>query len=272
MNSILGFSQLLSGDQNLTEDQRETLKIINRSGEHLMILINDVLEMSKIESGKQDINLSTFSPRRMVKSLSEMFAVRADSKGLKLRTVMPDTLPDCIEADESKLRQIITNLVGNAIKFTDEGEVQLKCWYFRKDDRDEQSGILAFSVSDSGCGMTDEEKDSLFIPFTQARAGIEASEGTGLGLAICKSFVELLGGEIKAESVVGEGSKFTFSISCRELAPEEGSMMSMHALPDSDSIAVDSEPANYIGDLAQEDPSKKITVLIADDQPENRLR
>ncbi len=274
MNSILGFSQLLSADEKLTPEQRETLKIVNRSGEHLMLLINDVLEMSKIESGKQDINLSFFSPRKLVKGLSELFAIRADSKGLILRTEMAETLPDCVEGDESKLRQIITNLVGNAIKFTHDGEVKLKCWYFTKGESNAESGVLAFSIEDSGCGMSEEEQKALFTPFVQANAGIQASEGTGLGLAISKSFVELLGGEIKVTSSPGAGSKFTFSVSCREVSADDAeSQVAVHQLPAAAPCHTNQKPESVAVavDNKGKHRSVKPTIIIADDQPENRL-
>ncbi|MEC5127212.1 ATP-binding protein [Verrucomicrobiales bacterium BCK34] len=272
MNSILGFSQLLSVDEDLNPEQRETLKIVNRSGEHLMLLINDVLEMSKIESGKHDINVSRFSPRKLVTGLSELFAIRADSKGLTLRIEMGEKLPKCVEGDESKLRQIITNLLGNAIKFTSDGEVVLRCRYFEKGEPDHENGVLAFSVEDSGCGMSDEEQKVLFTPFVQAKAGIRSSEGTGLGLAISKSFVELLGGELEVNSAPGVGSKFTFSVFCREVSGDEvSSQVAVHALPKSVpcSIGNTSEPVSIPGKESQR--SGKPTVIIADDQPENRL-
>ncbi|MDF1738201.1 MAG: ATP-binding protein [Verrucomicrobiales bacterium] len=272
MNSILGFSQLLSVDEDLNPEQRETLKIVNRSGEHLMLLINDVLEMSKIESGKHDINLSRFSPRKLVTGLSELFAIRADSKGLTLRIDMGERLPECVEGDESKLRQIITNLVGNAIKFTSDGEVALKCWYFKKDESDHENGVLAFSVEDSGCGMSDEDQKALFTPFVQAKAGIRSSEGTGLGLAISKSFVELLGGELEVNSAPGVGSKFTFSVSCREVSGGEvSSQVAVHALPKSVSSAIDNASEPVPIPVKETQCSGKPTVIIADDQPENRL-
>jgi len=271
MNSILGFSQLLAADEELTDDHRETLKIVNRSGEHLMILINDVLEMSKIESGKQDVNLSIFSPRKLVEGLSDLFAIKADSKRLKLRTELPEVLPDYIEGDESKLRQIITNLVGNAIKFTSDGEVKLKCWYFKDGEKDDEQGVLAFSVEDSGCGMTETEQQALFTPFKQNRAGITASEGTGLGLAISKSFVELLGGEIKVESSPGIGSTFTFSVACREVHAEEENKLSIHDVHDSVPFAMDRATVSVATEISENKNSEKPTILIADDQPENRL-
>jgi len=271
MNSILGFSQLLSTDEKLSDEHRETLKIVNRSGEHLMILINDVLEMSKIESGKQDINLSIFSPRKLVKGLSELFAIRADSKGLELRTELPEVLPDYIEGDESKLRQIITNLVGNAIKFTAEGEVKLDCSYFKDAQSKDGRGTLTFSVEDSGCGMSEAEQEALFSPFKQTKAGIDACEGTGLGLAISKSFVELLGGEVSVVSTPGIGSKFTFTVGCREVTSEEGAPMAIHDLPDSVPYAMDRASVSVSTEMTGKPSSQKPTIVIADDQPENRL-
>lgn len=271
LNSILGFSQLLAADEKLNREQRETLKIVNRSGKHLMTLINDVLEMSKIESGNQDINLSVFSPRKLVDGLAELFAIRAESKRLVLNTAMSSTLPAYIETDENKLRQIVTNLVGNAIKFTSHGEVSLKVSYSGSNENDRGNGRLAFAIEDTGAGISEEEMASLFSPFKQTKSGKNSSEGTGLGLAISKSFVELLGGEFHVESEPGSGSKFSFFVTCREASKEDADLNTPDDLNDTEPLALDSSLVALPLPEGEESSGKKPTIVIADDQPENRL-
>jgi len=257
MNAILGFSQLLSNDGNLTQEQQDTLGIINRSGEHLTTLINDVLEVSKIEAGKSEINRSRFSPAELVESLTEMFQIRCESKGLELIVDMPAGYVELIESDENKLRQILTNLLGNSVKFTSHGKIALKTWYFPGNDRGSDS-ILAFRVKDTGCGISKESQSNLFIPFVQADSDSTTTEGTGLGLSITKEFVELLGGQIRVESDSGKGSEFTFWVPCIEAKKQQHAETSV-------------QTSSSLGRIHQDEINQKPTVLIADDQPENRL-
>ncbi|MDF1815332.1 MAG: ATP-binding protein [Verrucomicrobiales bacterium] len=258
MNAILGFSQLLGNDENLDENQQETLAIINRSGEHLMALINDVLEMSKIEAGKLEMNRSTFNPGELVKSVGEMFQARAESRGLELIVDLPEDFPASIESDENKLRQIFTNLLGNAIKFTNEGRIELKGWYFSKQDSGKGEAIVAFRVKDTGIGISREDQKLLFAPFVQTDEGSSLHEGTGLGLTITKAFVELFGGEIELESEPGEGSAFVFWIPAKESETTDDTKNITTA-----DCADNSERTQW--------KDGRPTVLIADDQPENRL-
>ena len=258
MNAILGFSQLLSSDDNLTHEQKETLGIINRSGEHLTSLINDVLEVSKIEAGKSEINRSRFSPLKLVQSLTEMFRIRSESKGLEMRVELPDDLAPLIESDENKLRQILTNLLGNALKFTFRGGIELKVWYFS--GKESGAGpILAFRVKDSGVGISKEAQERLFNPFVQVSGEEHEEEGTGLGLTITKAFVELLGGNIRVESEPGKGSEFTFWIPCTEAEEKQPAVTGLLKKP---------TPPCRIEQIIED---RKPTILIADDQPENRL-
>ncbi len=257
MNAILGFSQLLSNDENLSSEQRETLEIINRSGGHLTTLINDILEMSKIEAGESEINRSVFSPAELVNSLAEIFSVRAEAKGLELGVNMPECLAEMIISDENKLRQILSNLLGNALKFTTQGRIELKAWYFSGDESGSKS-ILAFRVKDSGIGIPEEVRGNLFKSFAHSSPDDSTEEGAGLGLAIAKAFVELLGGQIRMESEPGNGSEFTFWIPCAEVREEKSS-------GPVDGGIFGTERIHRI----VEDQSP--TVLIADDQPENRL-
>ncbi|MCG8600711.1 MAG: ATP-binding protein [Verrucomicrobiales bacterium] len=271
LNSILGFSQLLGADKNLNSEQLDTLKIVNRSGNHLMTLINDVLEMSKIESGNQDIHLSVFSPRKLVEGLSELFIIRAESKGLVLKADLSSTLPAYIEGDENKLRQIITNLVGNAIKFTSRGEIRLTCSHEKESETASEASRLAFSIEDTGQGISEEELENLFTPFKQTKSGISSSEGTGLGLAISKSFVELLGGEFTVTSTPGVGSVFSFYVNCREASREEVDLKAISDPDESVPLAVDTTSFAPPKEDCEIHSTGRPTIIIADDQPENRL-
>ncbi len=211
LNAILGFSQLMERDDRLSQEQREYLGIISRSGEHLLNLINDVLEMSKIEAGRVTIKETNFDLSTMLKSIEEMFALRAQSKGLLLEIQSAPEVPQCIKSDEGKLRQVLINILGNAIKFTESGRVKLgvEVRIMGDDPREEQ---LHFTIQDSGPGITDEEIHTIFEPFVQAEQGRKSNQGTGLGLPISREFVHLMGGEISVSSALEKGAIFRFHI------------------------------------------------------------
>jgi signal transduction histidine kinase/DNA-binding NarL/FixJ family response regulator len=209
LNAILGFSQLMERDSNATEQQKEFLGIINRSGEHLLNLINDVLEMSKIEAGKTTLNLESFDLLLLLTTIQEMFQMRAVAKQLNFRAIWSEDLPRYIIGDRHKLRQVLMNLLSNAIKFTHMGEVTLKVW--SKPQSSKQAKIC-FEVSDTGQGIAPQELEKLFEPFVQTSSGIISEGGTGLGLAISRQFVGLMGGEIRVHSMLDLGSTFYFNI------------------------------------------------------------
>jgi signal transduction histidine kinase/DNA-binding NarL/FixJ family response regulator len=209
LNAILGFSQLMERDSNATEQQKEFLGIINRSGEHLLNLINDVLEMSKIEAGKTTLNLESFDLLLLLTTIQEMFQMRAVAKQLNFRAIWSEDLPRYIIGDRHKLRQVLMNLLSNAIKFTHMGEVTLKVW--SKPQSSKQAKIC-FEVSDTGQGIAPQELEKLFEPFVQTSSGIISEGGTGLGLAISRQFVGLMGGEIQVHSMLDLGSTFYFNI------------------------------------------------------------
>jgi PAS domain S-box-containing protein len=190
MNAILGFSQLMRDEPGLTERQRQRLDIINRSGEHLLALINDVLEMSKVEAGKVTAHLAAFDLHAMLEEMGLLFDSQAESKGLELRIVRAPDLPKHVITDESKLRQIFVNLLGNAVKFTDTGSIELRVSV--GSDADGTSRLLA-EVQDTGRGIAPADMKRLFEYFEQATAGRESRSGTGLGLAISREYVRLLG-------------------------------------------------------------------------------
>lgn len=219
LNVILGFTQLMIRGGSLNSQQQEQLNTINRSGEHLLTLINDVLEMSKIEAGRVILNESDFDLHSLLDWLYQMFQVKAQSKGLRLTFEQTHNLPNYIRTDETKLRQVLVNLMGNAVKFTNQGGVTLRVSSIPGDQLNDHRSrsakeliTLRFTVEDTGPGIADEELDRLFKPFVQTDTGHKSQEGTGLGLAISQKFAQLMGGEIRVESTLGSGSVFQFQI------------------------------------------------------------
>jgi signal transduction histidine kinase/ActR/RegA family two-component response regulator len=218
LNAILGFAQLMERGANVTVEQKDSLAIINRSGEHLLNLIDDVLEMSKIEAGKTALFLEAFDLHLLLQTLHEMFQIRAQAKQLSLDFILESDLPQHIITDGRKLRQVLINLLGNAVKFTQTGGVTLRARVETEKNlllpspkRDRQSAIV-FEVEDTGKGIAPEEIDKLFEPFEQTASGIRSGEGTGLGLAISHQFVTMMGGDIKVSSAIALGSTFCFNI------------------------------------------------------------
>ncbi|MBE9156602.1 PAS domain S-box protein [Nodosilinea sp. LEGE 06152] len=215
LNAILGFSQLMARDFALGSSTRQSLEIINRSGEHLLDLINDILEMAKIESGQVSLNPLCFDLDTLLGTLGDMFHLRARGKGLEFRIDRHPALPCYLCSDEPKLRQVLINLISNAIKFTSRGQVCLKVTpVWAACDRPAVGGTLpiAFAVSDTGIGIAAENLDRLLEPFVQVNQGAGVYEGTGLGLSISRQFVQLLGGTLTVESQLGLGSTFAFTI------------------------------------------------------------
>ncbi|HEX7500127.1 MAG TPA: response regulator, partial [Polyangia bacterium] len=207
LNAILGFSQLLLRDPAVAPEHREQLMTINRSGEHLLALINDILEMSKIEAGRVHVRLTTFDLGALVMDIAAMFKLRAQSKGLSLVVRLCDDLPAAVISDENKIRQVFINLLGNAVKFTQCGQI---IWTIGT-ARAESGHRLVSSVEDTGPGIEASEMGRLFDKFAQTSLGIRAG-GTGLGLAISREFAHLLGGDVTVTSKAGKGSCFHFDI------------------------------------------------------------
>jgi signal transduction histidine kinase len=234
LNIILGFTQVMILKGSLTPQQQENLETITRSGKHLLTLINDVLEMSKIEAGKVTLNENNFDFHGLLNSLKQMFKPKAESKGLKLIFALADNLPQCIHTDETKLRQVLVNLLENAIKFTIKGSVTLKvrkqvvgAQGLRPQSRESGGSnenshtlhptplhphTLVVEIEDTGTGIAVEEIKNLFDPFVQTQSGSNFQGGTGLGLAIAQKFVCLMGGEISVNSQVGVGTTFHFEL------------------------------------------------------------
>lgn len=219
LNAILGFTQLMSRDSNLSIEHQEHLKIINRAGEHLLTIINDILEMSKIEAGKTTLNNHSFNLQEFLELLYNFIKLRAESKDLELIFDYDSDLPAYIYADEGKLRQILLNLLGNAIKFTDKGRVNLQIkqsCIMKNAGNNAVHKKLIFEISDTGFGISSEEIQLLFQSFKQTEIGRKSQQGTGLGLAISRKYVELMGGNIYVNSDLGVGSTFTFDVTIQE--------------------------------------------------------
>jgi len=249
LNAILGFSQLMANDPKFAAGASE-LNIINRSGEHLLELINDILEMSKIEAGRMTFQPSAFDLEQLLQTLEGMLHLRARSKGLTLIFDRPPDLVQYIETDEQKLRQVLINLLGNGIKFTEQGKVKLRVSQIRED----LQVRLRFEVEDTGIGIAQEELDQLFNPFVQTESGRRSHQGTGLGLSISQKFVQLMGGDIQVHSILGQGTCFGFEIQATLARAEDTEPMILR---------------NRAIGLAPGQP--RYRMLIVDDIPENRL-
>ncbi len=213
MNAILGFSQLMLRDLDLTPRQCQYLGTINRSGEHLLALINDILEMSKIEAGRTTLNPSTFDLPILLKDLEMMFRVRTDEKKLSFSVEMIGSVPSYIVTDINKLRQVFINVLGNAVKFTEHGGILLRV---RADREDALEPVLRVEIEDTGPGISTDDQEKLFRHFEQTKTGQQAGTGTGLGLAISREFVRLMGGDITLTSQVGKGSLFVICLPLKE--------------------------------------------------------
>jgi signal transduction histidine kinase len=206
LNTILGFAQLMQRSSTLEAEDRENIQIINRSGEYLLSLINNVLELSKIEAGRIVLNETNFDLTRMLDDLEDMFWLKAEANNLQLSFERDPNLPQYLRTDEVKLRQVLINLLNNAIKFTKNGGVLVRI------KNQAASNSLQFEVEDTGPGIAPNELNTIFEAFTQTQTGQKAKEGTGLGLAITRSFVQLMGGKISVSSQLGRGTIFKFDI------------------------------------------------------------
>jgi len=253
LNAILGFSRMLAQKSNASADEKEKLTIINRSGQHLLSMINDVLDLSKIEAGSVELQEHPFSLVALIKEMSEMIQSRATEKGLSVIVEAESISVPYIIADIGKLRQILINLLSNAVKFTDEGGVTIRCGNDPILQAPNRCRVV-IEVEDTGLGIDPARQDKIFEPFVQ---GIDKPErkGTGLGLFICKKYADFMGGTIEVESEVGKGSLFRVRLPAKiaEAADAETS--------------VDNKP-RVIG-LA---PTEKTwRILVADDNRENLL-
>jgi signal transduction histidine kinase/ActR/RegA family two-component response regulator len=246
MNAILGFARLMERDKAIPSAARDNLGIITRSGEHLLHLINSVLEMSRIEAGQTVYQPAPFDLWQTVAAVEEMFRLRAEAKRLQLVIEREPSVPQYMHGDELKLRQTFINLLGNALKFTDEGGVILRLRY--------EARRLYCEVEDTGQGIAPEELGKLFQSFSQTQSGARSQEGTGLGLAITRQFVELMDGSIHVKSQAGEGTVFLFDVACDPASASD--MPATQKMPRVRQI----DPAD----------TREYRILVVDDKWENR--
>jgi CheY-like chemotaxis protein len=252
LNAVLGFSRLLKSGPDVTPRQQEALNIIVRSGEHLLNLINNVLDMAKIESGRVVLEESETDLHQLLHEIQSLMGVGAAEKGLQFTLESAPDLPRFVSVDAGKLRQVLLNLVGNAIKYTDSGGVKLRTR--PTGGAGSERAQVRFEVEDSGSGISQADSHRIFLPFVQLGGQAPAQTGTGLGLAICQQYVELMGGQIGVTSEPGKGSVFHFEIP-------------LSVLPS----VLESEQLKHgrILGLAEGQPQHR--VLIVEDQSENRL-
>lgn len=222
MNAILGFTRLLKRDQTLTARQAEYVQLVNSSSEHLLGILDAILDMSKIESGHVSLLQLKVDLPKLLEDIAAIFKARCDDRGIVFESSFSEDLPKYILADSTKLRQIIFNLMVNAVKFTNDGQISLKASL--QDDQ------LHIAVEDTGCGITEKELSTLFTAFSQGEAGKKQSRGTGLGLTISREFCKLMGGDISVKSVDGEGSTFTVKLPFEETTanPQDDEVTNIH--------------------------------------------
>lgn len=255
LNAIIGFSDILSRSQDLKQEYQEYAEIINESGDHLLTLINNILNLAKIESGKITLNPKSFDLYEVLEDLEKMFRLNAEGRGLQLHFDRSKDQPRYIFTDEIKLRQILINLINNSLKFTSEGGVFIRVGSqdVTVSGGDRITKKLMFEVEDTGAGISPEELELLFEAFSQTETGKKAGEGTGFGLSISKKFVELMGGNIRVKSQVGKGSTFSFDIHVN--------------LADASEIEI-KQPSRQV--IALEPDGRRYKILIVDDIAINR--
>lgn len=246
LNGILGYAQILIKDRQLNEQQRKGIEVIQRSGEYLLTLISDILDLSKIEAGKLEIFPAEFHLKPFLNSLAELFKMRAQQKEIEFIYAFSDDLPIGVSGDEKRLRQIIINILGNAIKFTKKGQVSFTVEYYNK--------RFIFKIIDSGIGIAKEELENIFLPFQQAGDQKSKEQGTGLGLSITKKLIELMGGRLHVDSVLGQGSTFWIEL----------------YLPVISSMVEEAQSIETPGVIGYKQAEKPLQILIVDDNWENR--
>jgi signal transduction histidine kinase/DNA-binding response OmpR family regulator len=265
LNGVIGMTDIVL-DTDLTSDQRECLETVKLSADSLLILVNDILDFSKIEAGRIELEAIGFDLRDCVKDALKMFALRAREKGLKLLCDIAPTLPQMVRGDSGRLRQILLNLVNNAIKFTDSGEVALKA---ELESRQQDELIIRFSVSDTGIGIPVQHQESIFSPFTQADSSTTRRYGgTGLGLTISTRLASMMGGRLWVESELGRGSRFCFLVRMEaiEKTIKPGIIAASGSLRDVRIPIVDDNQTNR----AITPPSRKLRILLAEDNRVNQ--
>jgi len=244
MNGVLGMAELLAAT-DLTETQRHYTSMVRRSGEHLLVIINDILDFSKVEAGKLTVEYINFNLRELLDDIENVFAPQAQAKGIEMEFAVANNIPLAICGDPNRLRQVIVNLLGNAVKFTDQGRIKVAV---RVAEEDAQSARLRVEVHDTGIGVSREARAHIFDSFSQGDGSTTRKHGgTGLGLAISKQLVELMGGTIGVDNALGRGSVFWFTVQF-------------------DKRRVDADDAGF-----QQKPTKGLRALVVDRQAESAL-
>ncbi|MEM7031497.1 MAG: ATP-binding protein [Chloroflexota bacterium] len=257
LNAILGYAQILQRDTDLSDRQRQGLKTIHHSGDHLLALINDILDLTKIEAGKLELRPAAFDFSLFLDSVTAIIRAQAKVKQLEFVVLTGSSVPASIEADETRLRQILLNLLGNAVKFTESGQITFRVK--RKSDAETGEPYVCFTIEDTGIGISAEQVKKIFQPFEQVGQNQLQAKGTGLGLAISRRLVTLMGGRLEVDSKLGHGSTFRFEVKLPEV--------------EADFYASDQDSVNMISGyttLSQGNKPKRIDVLIVDDVIENR--
>ena len=271
MNAILGFTELLrrgvggagSGENSGAQDRQKYLNIIHGSGKHLLGLINDILDLSKVEAGHLEVESVKCEVHQVVLDVARIMNVKADEKGIALRVVFDSALPRCVHSDPAKLRQVFTNLVGNAIKFTATGEVRISVRMQGASAADPANRLMQIDIADSGIGIPQNRLESIFEPFVQAEASTTRQfGGTGLGLTISRRFARALGGDVVASSQPGSGSVFHVSFATGDLAGVEWLQAADLVLLQQHDHVVSHEAVTW--------RFPKCKVLVVDDGNENR--
>jgi two-component system CheB/CheR fusion protein len=252
LNIIIGFSQLMQREANMPSDLKRHIDAINRSGEHLLSLINDVLVVSQIEAGKSSLHSTTFDLYGMIKDIEAMFCIWSGQEGVRFCVETQQDLPRYLIGDEGKLRQVLVNLIGNAAKFTNEGHITLRVSVINRNDKVSGEWTVLFEVEDTGLGITPEDLKQLFQPFEQTLSG-KSKGGTGLGLTISREYVRLMGGDLTVRSEPGKGSVFSFAIRCNSGFKEDFELVQ--------------DTRRVVGLAAG---SGTIAILVVDDIVENR--
>ncbi|MGD1921376.1 MAG: PAS domain S-box protein, partial [Pleurocapsa sp.] len=267
LNVILGFSQVMFRDPKTLKEQKEILRIINQSGEHLLTLINDVLEVTKIEAGKTNLKTESFDLHHLIDTLKEMLVFKAENKGLELIFRRSPNVPAYIQSDQGKIRQILINLISNGIKFTPQGKIELTIMASHSNSEEID---LSFMVEDTGIGIAPTEIDRLFDPFVQTEAGLNSQQGTGLGLSIGRKFARLMRGDITVKSKYGYGSTFIFTLPVKPIAVVESDLESTKK-----AIAVVPNQSQLQQSFERGKPLQQAVwqprILVVDDKAENRL-
>lgn len=257
LNSIVGVAALLE-ETELESEQQRLVQLLRRSGDHLLELITDVLDMTRIEAGHVELVRETLDPGELLRRVGEIYEVRAREKSLDYEVRLADPIPSRFEGDPGRIRQVLVNLIGNAIKFTERGGVSVVL------EADFDSGNLVFSVSDTGIGIPPDKIESMFEPFSQADGSAARKEaGTGLGLAISRRLAALMNGNIRAESRPGEGSHFYFSLPI--VVPPEDAATSQNR------VSRAAERAREVADPGRSREDRSLRILVVDDNSDNLM-